>query len=88
MFEQLGCESYFVCLCLLDVDCFYDYEVFVKEEEQYVLVVDVVIVLFSGEKLSDEVKNKIIEFLFEQDVELLFKVLESYVSEDEIVLVC
>lgn len=33
--EQLGRESHFARLRLLDADRFYDYEAFVKEEEQY-----------------------------------------------------
>lgn len=84
--EQLGRESHFARLRLLDADRFYDYEAFVKEEEQYALIADAVTALFSGEKLSDEAKNKITELLSEQDVEPLFKALESHASEDEIAL--
>ncbi|MGC9551632.1 RNA polymerase-associated protein RapA, partial [Vibrio metoecus] len=84
--EQLGRESHFARLRLLDADRFYDYQAFVKEEEQYAPVADAVTALFSGEKLSDEAKNKITELLSEQDVEPLFKALESHASEDEIAL--
>ncbi|SYZ80476.1 RNA polymerase associated protein RapA [Vibrio paracholerae] len=84
--EQLGRESHFARLRLLDADRFYDYQAFLQEEEQYAPVADAVTALFSGEKLSDEAKNKITELLSEQDVEPLFKALESHASEDEIAL--
>lgn len=60
--EQLGRESHFARLRLLDADRFYDYEAFVKEEEQYAPVADAVTALFSGEKLSDEAKTKSLSF--------------------------
>ncbi|MCV3263667.1 hypothetical protein OGZ01_16420 [Vibrio harveyi] len=70
--EQLGRESHFARLRLLDPDRFYDYDAFVEEEEQYAPVADAITSLFSGEKLPDEAKNQITELLSEQDVEPLF----------------
>lgn len=81
--EQLGRESHFARLRLLDADRFFDYDAFVKEEEQYAPVADAVTALFSGQALADEAKNQITELLSEQDVEPLFNVLESNASDEE-----
>lgn len=80
--EQLGRESHFARLRLLDSDRFFDYEEFVKEEQQYAPVADSVSALFSGESLADEAKNQITELLSEQDVEPLFRIIESN-SDDQ-----
>ncbi|WP_114765897.1 RNA polymerase-associated protein RapA [Vibrio rhodolitus] len=79
--EQLGRESHFARLRLLDSDRFYDYQAFVKEEEQYAPVADSVSMLFSGQALPDEAKNQITELLSEQDVEPLFRIIESNSDE-------
>ena len=81
--EQLGHESHFARLRLLDPDRFYDYDVFVSEEQQYAPVADAVSTLFSGDKLTDEAKNQITELLSEQDVEPLFRIIEGEVDEEE-----
>ncbi len=75
--EQLGRESHFARLRLLDSDRFFDYQEFVKEEEQYAPVADSVSALFSGQKLENQAKNQITELLSEQDVEPLFRIIES-----------
>lgn len=80
--EQLGRESHFARLRLLDSDRFFDYETFVKEEEQYAPVADSVSALFSGKMLADDAKNQISELLCEQDVEPLFRIIESDSDED------
>ncbi|TON80740.1 RNA polymerase-binding ATPase, partial [Vibrio parahaemolyticus] len=73
---------HFARLRLLDPDRFYDYEAFVEEEEQYAPVADAITSLFSGEKLPDEAKNQITELLSEQDVEPLFRIIESNSDEE------
>ncbi|WGW00730.1 RNA polymerase-associated protein RapA [Vibrio sp. YMD68] len=80
--EQLGRESHFARLRLLDPDRFYDYEAFVQEEEQYAPVADSVAALFSGHKLENSAKNQITELLSEQDVEPLFRIIENDDHED------
>lgn len=81
--EQLGHESHFARLRLLDPDRFYDYHAFVEEEKSYEPVADAVSTLFSGELLPDGAKNQISELLSEQDVEPLFRIIASDAEEDE-----
>ncbi|OIQ24212.1 RNA polymerase-associated protein RapA [uncultured Vibrio sp.] len=80
--EQLGRESHFARLRLLDPDRFYDYQTFVQEEEQYAPVADSVAALFSGQKLENDAKNQITELLSEQDVEPLFRIIENDEHEE------
>ncbi|MDC5847609.1 RNA polymerase-associated protein RapA [Vibrio europaeus] len=80
--EQLGRESHFARLRLLDSDRFFDYQEFVKEEDQYAPVADSVSALFSGQSLENEAKNQITELLSEQDVEPLFRIIESDSDEE------
>ncbi len=81
--EQLGHESHFARLRLLDPDRFYDYPAFVAEEKQYAPVADAVSTLFGGESLPDSAKNQITELLSEQDVEPLFRIIEGDVAEED-----
>ena len=73
--EQLGLESHFARLRLLDPERFYDYQAFLKEQENYQPVADAVQSLLSEKPLSADEKNHISDLLNERDVEPLFKAL-------------
>ncbi|ORT48196.1 ATP-dependent helicase [Vibrio sp. qd031] len=81
--EQLGRESHFARLRLLDPDRFYDYQSFVDEEAQYEPVANAVSRLVSGQPLTNEEKNQIGDLLSEQDVEPMFNAIESASAQEE-----
>lgn len=80
--EQLGLESHFARLRLLDPERFYDYQAFLKEQENYQPVADAVQSLLSEKPLSADEKNHISDLLNERDVEPLFKALACH-NDDE-----
>ena len=61
--EQLGLESHFARLRLLDPERFYDYQAFLKEQENYQPVADAVQSLLSEKALSADEKNHISDLL-------------------------
>ena len=81
--EQLGLESHFARLRLLDPERFYDYQAFLKEQENYQPVADAVQSLLSEKPLSTVEKNHISDLLHEQDVEPLFKALACHNDEEK-----
>ncbi len=81
--EQLGLESHFARLRLLDHERFYDYQAFLKEQENYQPVADAVQSLLSEKPLSAVEKNHISDLLNEQDVESLFKALDCHNDEEK-----
>ena len=81
--EQLGLESHFARLRLLDPERFYDYQAFLKEQENYQPVADAVQSLLSEKPLSAVEKNHISDLLHEQDVEPLFKALDCHNDEEK-----
>ena len=81
--EQLGLESHFARLRLLDSERFYDYQAFLKEQENYQPVADSVQSLLSEKPLSAVEKNHISDLLHEQDVEPLFKALACHNDEEK-----
>ncbi|TYK67189.1 RNA polymerase-associated protein RapA [Colwellia echini] len=66
--DQLGHESHFARLRLLDPDRFYDYQKFTEEESQYSVVADAANALVEGEKLSKEQEATLTSLLKETDI--------------------
>ena len=69
--EQLGPQSHFARLRLLDPNRFHDYHEFVAEQAQYRPVADAVTLLLSGDRLSNEEQNLLGDMVAEQDIEPL-----------------
>ncbi|MDH2997967.1 RNA polymerase-binding ATPase [Pasteurellaceae bacterium LFhippo2] len=82
--EQLGQESHFARLSLLDSDRFYDYSAFVEEQKQYQPVADAVTTLLSDKPLSVQEQNSISELLSEEDIEPMLRIINATdVSEEQ-----
>ncbi|WP_038179002.1 RNA polymerase-associated protein RapA [Vibrio rhizosphaerae] len=81
--EQLGRESHFARLRLLDPDRFYDFDTFIQEEASYEPVAEAVSELAEDRALSNESKNHIVELLSEQDVEPLFRIIDGDTSHED-----
>ena len=75
--EQLGQQSHFARLRLLDPNRFHDYGEFVAEQQKYRPVADAVTLLLSGERLADDKLNLLGELIDEQDIEPLLKAANS-----------
>ncbi|ABN73418.1 ATP-dependent helicase [Actinobacillus pleuropneumoniae] len=80
--EQLGQESHFARLALLDADRFYDYHSFIAEQKDYKPVADAVATLLNDKPLSHDEQNSIAELLSEKDTEPMFKVINSEKSKE------
>ncbi|EXI62961.1 ATP-dependent helicase [Mannheimia granulomatis] len=80
--EQLGQESHFARLALLDADRFFDYQTFVAEQAQYKPVADAVATLINDKPLSNDEQNAISELLSEQDTEPMFRAINSKKSDE------
>lgn len=80
--EQLGQESHFARLRLLDSNRFHDYQAFIDEQQKYRPVADAVTLLLSGETLSNDQQNVIVELISEQDIEPLLKAANSHQDEE------
>lgn len=81
--EQLGQESHFARLALLDPDRFYDYQSFVEEQKQFQPVADAVATLLNDKPLSAKEQKSISELLAEEDVEPMFRIINSEASEEQ-----
>ncbi len=64
--EQLGMESHFARLRLLDPNRFHDFAQFVEEQKNYRPVADAVAMLLAGNKLSNDELNMLGEMIGEQ----------------------
>ena len=66
--DQLGHESHFARLRLLDADRFFDYDKFIEEESHYSEVADAANALVEGEQLTAEQENTLSALLKESDI--------------------
>ncbi|GAJ64570.1 ATP-dependent helicase HepA [Edwardsiella piscicida] len=71
--EQLGQESHFARLRLLDPNRFHDYAQFIAEQQRYRPVADAVTLLLNDGHLQQDELNMLSEMVAEQDIEPLLK---------------
>lgn len=71
--EQLGQESHFARLRLLDADRFYSFPAFIEEEKQFEPIADAAKLLLSDQPLTAEVQAQLAELLKEDNVAPLLK---------------
>ena len=75
--EQLGMESHFARLRLLDPDRFHDFAAFVEEQQHFRPIADAVTALLADQAISQEEMNRINDLVGEQDIEPLLQVANS-----------
>ncbi|ADU67964.1 RNA polymerase-associated protein RapA [Pantoea sp. At-9b] len=75
--EQLGMESHFARLRLLDPNRFHDFSQFVAEQQHYRPVADAVSTLLADKAISTDEMNLINDLVGEQDIEPLLQVANS-----------
>lgn len=75
--EQLGKESHFARLRLLDPDRFYRFEQFLQEESQFAPVAALANRLISGERLDDGEQNRLKQLLQHDNVDSLLQQLKD-----------
>lgn len=71
--EQLGMESHFARLRLLDPNRFHDFEQFVAEQQNYRPVADAVAMLLEDKAINNEQMNALSDLIGEQDIEPLLQ---------------
>ncbi|MGI2260392.1 RNA polymerase-associated protein RapA [Shewanella sp. GXUN23E] len=75
--DQLGHQSHFARLRLLDPDRFYDYDAFIKEEDSYKEVAEAAEALAGEHKLSDAAINSLTELLGEKDIAPAIRMIQA-----------
>ncbi|MCL1123022.1 RNA polymerase-associated protein RapA [Shewanella surugensis] len=75
--DQLGHQSHFARLRLLDPDRFYDYQAFLDEEASYKDVATAADALASNEPISEDIINKLIELVSEKDISETITLIQS-----------
>lgn len=79
--DQLGHESHFARLRLLDPDRFFDYQKFIAEEENYTQVADAANTLVAGERLTQAQLDTLTELLKESDISSQLAIINEDDSE-------
>ncbi|MBP2169748.1 ATP-dependent helicase HepA [Erwinia toletana] len=75
--EQLGMESHFARLRLLDPDRFHDFAQFVEEQQNFRPIADAVAMLLADKTISTDEMNMLNDLVGEQDIEPLLQVANS-----------
>ncbi|MFB2650221.1 RNA polymerase-associated protein RapA [Shewanella mangrovisoli] len=82
--DQLGHESHFARLRLLDPDRFYDYDAFLAEENSYKDVAVAAEALAGDGKLSDAAINSLTELLSEKDIAPSIRLIQAEDIDSEL----
>ncbi|WP_076412011.1 RNA polymerase-associated protein RapA [Shewanella sp. UCD-KL12] len=81
--DQLGHQSHFARLRLLDPDRFYDYEAFLAEESSYKEVASVAEALASGGELDSDAVANLTELLSEKDISDVLELIQSSSADSD-----
>ncbi|WP_034912216.1 MULTISPECIES: RNA polymerase-associated protein RapA [Erwinia] len=71
--EQLGMESHFARLRLLDPDRFHDFAAFVEEQQHFRPIADAVAMLLADKSISQQEMNLLNDLMGEEDIEPLLQ---------------
>ncbi|QSX36748.1 RNA polymerase-associated protein RapA [Shewanella sedimentimangrovi] len=82
--DQLGHQSHFARLRLLDPDRFFDYDAFIQEEAGYRAVAEAAEALAGDKPLSDAAINSLTELLSEKDIAPAIRQIQAPNLDDEL----